>query len=137
MGRNIRLTLDAQIQYFAEDALAKTVVQFGGKWGGCDVASASQRLRLIGRTFTDMGASRALRAGGSVEGPASADTGERPFLHESGHRSGAAHGLPFADFRQIGSRFVRGAPHFPRPRGRGRCDAAAAGTRALGGRGAP
>lgn len=35
MGRNIRLTLDAQIQYFAEDALAKTVVQFGGKWGGC------------------------------------------------------------------------------------------------------
>ena len=35
MGRNIRLTLDAQIQYFAEDALAKTVVQFSGKWGGC------------------------------------------------------------------------------------------------------
>ncbi len=35
MGRNVRLTLDAQIQYFAEDALAKTVVQFGGKWGGC------------------------------------------------------------------------------------------------------
>ena len=35
MGQDIRLTLDAQIQYFAEDALAKTVVQFGGKWGGC------------------------------------------------------------------------------------------------------
>ena len=35
MGRNIRLTLDAQIQYFAEDALSKAVVQFGGKWGGC------------------------------------------------------------------------------------------------------
>ena len=35
MGQNIRLTIDAQIQYFAEDALAKTVVQFGGKWGGC------------------------------------------------------------------------------------------------------
>ena len=35
MGQNIRLTIDAQIQYFAEDALAKSVVQFGGKWGGC------------------------------------------------------------------------------------------------------
>ncbi len=35
MGRNIRLTIDAQIQYFAEDALSKTVIQFNGKWGGC------------------------------------------------------------------------------------------------------
>ncbi len=34
-GRNVRLTLDTQIQYFAEDALAKAVVNFGGKWGGC------------------------------------------------------------------------------------------------------
>lgn len=36
-GRNIRLTIDAQIQFFAEEALAENVEKFGARWGGCIV----------------------------------------------------------------------------------------------------
>ena len=36
-GRNVRLTLDAQIQFFAEEALAEHVRRFGARWGGCIV----------------------------------------------------------------------------------------------------
>ena len=36
-GRNVRLTLDAQIQFFAEEALAEHVRKFGARWGGCIV----------------------------------------------------------------------------------------------------
>ena len=36
-GRNLKLTLDAQIQFFAEEALAEHVQRFGARWGGCIV----------------------------------------------------------------------------------------------------
>jgi cell division protein FtsI (penicillin-binding protein 3) len=36
-GRDIRLTLDTQIQFFAEEALAEQVEKFGARWGGCIV----------------------------------------------------------------------------------------------------
>ncbi|MDR2669546.1 MAG: penicillin-binding protein [Desulfovibrio sp.] len=36
-GRDIRLTLDTQIQFFAEEALAEQVENFGARWGGCIV----------------------------------------------------------------------------------------------------
>jgi cell division protein FtsI (penicillin-binding protein 3) len=34
-GKTLRLTLDAQIQFFAEDALAAAVRRYEGAWGGC------------------------------------------------------------------------------------------------------
>ena len=34
-GTDIELTIDTQIQYFTEEALAKAVTQYNGKWGGC------------------------------------------------------------------------------------------------------
>ncbi len=34
-GEDVRLTIDSQIQYFAEDALAEYVEKYGAKWGGC------------------------------------------------------------------------------------------------------
>lgn len=34
-GGDLRLTLDANIQYFAEEALAKAIGQYDAKWGGC------------------------------------------------------------------------------------------------------
>ncbi len=34
-GDDVRLTIDTQIQYFAEEALAENVEKFGAKWGGC------------------------------------------------------------------------------------------------------
>jgi cell division protein FtsI (penicillin-binding protein 3) len=34
-GRDIRLTLDTQVQFFAEEALAEQVEKFGARWGGC------------------------------------------------------------------------------------------------------
>ncbi|MDR2605566.1 MAG: penicillin-binding protein [Desulfovibrio sp.] len=37
-GRDIQLTLDTQIQFFAEEALAEQVEKFGAGWGGCIVA---------------------------------------------------------------------------------------------------
>ncbi|MDR1685072.1 MAG: penicillin-binding protein [Desulfovibrio sp.] len=37
-GSDIRLTLDTQIQFFAEEALAEQVEKFGARWGGCIVA---------------------------------------------------------------------------------------------------
>jgi cell division protein FtsI (penicillin-binding protein 3) len=37
-GRDMRLTLDTQIQFFAEEALAENVEKFGARWGGCIVA---------------------------------------------------------------------------------------------------
>ncbi|MCL1939077.1 MAG: penicillin-binding transpeptidase domain-containing protein [Desulfovibrionaceae bacterium] len=36
-GRNIRLTLDTQVQFFAEEALAENVEKYGARWGGCIV----------------------------------------------------------------------------------------------------
>lgn len=41
-GRDLELTIDMQLQYFTEEALAKAVTQYEGKWGGClviDVAT--------------------------------------------------------------------------------------------------
>lgn len=41
-GRDITLTIDSQIQFFAEEALAEAVASFGASWGGAvvvDVAS--------------------------------------------------------------------------------------------------
>jgi cell division protein FtsI (penicillin-binding protein 3) len=37
-GRDVRLTLDTQVQFFAEEALAESVEKFGARWGGCIVA---------------------------------------------------------------------------------------------------
>ena len=34
-GRDLELSIDTQIQYFTEEALAKAVSQYNGKWGGC------------------------------------------------------------------------------------------------------
>ena len=34
-GRDLHLTIDANIQYFAEESLAKAISQYGAKWGGC------------------------------------------------------------------------------------------------------
>lgn len=34
-GHDLHLTIDANIQYFAEESLAKAIVQYGAKWGGC------------------------------------------------------------------------------------------------------
>ena len=34
-GDDVRLTIDSQIQYFAEEALAENVEKYGAKWGGC------------------------------------------------------------------------------------------------------
>ncbi len=34
-GRDVQLTIDNQIQYFTEEALAKSVEQNAAKWGGC------------------------------------------------------------------------------------------------------
>ena len=34
-GGNLHLTLDANIQYFAEEALAKAIARYDAKWGGC------------------------------------------------------------------------------------------------------
>lgn len=34
-GSDLELTIDTQIQYFTEEALAKAVSQYNGKWGGC------------------------------------------------------------------------------------------------------
>ncbi len=34
-GEDVHLTIDSQIQYFAEEALAENVEKFGAKWGGC------------------------------------------------------------------------------------------------------
>lgn len=36
-GRDARLTLDAQVQFFAEEALAEYVGKYGARWGGCIV----------------------------------------------------------------------------------------------------
>lgn len=36
-GRDIRLTIDTQVQFFAEEALAENVEKFGARWGGCIV----------------------------------------------------------------------------------------------------
>lgn len=36
-GRNIRLTIDTQVQFFAEESLAENVEKFGARWGGCIV----------------------------------------------------------------------------------------------------
>ncbi|MDR2891728.1 MAG: PASTA domain-containing protein [Deltaproteobacteria bacterium] len=40
-GQNVHLTIDVQIQYFAEAALAKTVNENQGAWGGCLVLDVS------------------------------------------------------------------------------------------------
>jgi cell division protein FtsI (penicillin-binding protein 3) len=37
-GSDMRLTLDTQVQFFAEEALAGQVEKFGARWGGCIVA---------------------------------------------------------------------------------------------------
>lgn len=34
-GRDVKLTLDVQVQFFAEQALSEAVDQNGAKWGGC------------------------------------------------------------------------------------------------------
>ncbi|MDR0339097.1 MAG: penicillin-binding protein 2, partial [Desulfovibrio sp.] len=34
-GRDVRLTIDTQVQFFAEEALAENVEKFGARWGGC------------------------------------------------------------------------------------------------------
>ena len=34
-GRDLHLTIDATIQYFAEESLAKAITQYNAKWGGC------------------------------------------------------------------------------------------------------
>lgn len=36
-GNDLRLTVDANVQFAAEEALARTVEKTGGKWGGCIV----------------------------------------------------------------------------------------------------
>ena len=36
-GGDLKLTIDAQVQFFAEEALAENVEKFGAKWGGCIV----------------------------------------------------------------------------------------------------
>ncbi len=36
-GKNIRLTIDTHVQFFAEQALAENVEKFAAKWGGCIV----------------------------------------------------------------------------------------------------
>lgn len=36
-GRDVRLTIDTQVQFFAEEALAEHVKKFGARWGGCIV----------------------------------------------------------------------------------------------------
>jgi cell division protein FtsI (penicillin-binding protein 3) len=36
-GEDLRLTLDAHVQFFAEEALAENVEKYGAKWGGCIV----------------------------------------------------------------------------------------------------
>ena len=36
-GRNLRLTIDTQVQFFAEEALAEHVDKYGARWGGCIV----------------------------------------------------------------------------------------------------
>jgi cell division protein FtsI (penicillin-binding protein 3) len=36
-GEDLRLTLDSQIQFFAEEALAENVQKYGARWGGCIV----------------------------------------------------------------------------------------------------
>lgn len=41
-GKDVRLSIDLQVQFFAEDALAESVSKYEAKWGGClvvDVAS--------------------------------------------------------------------------------------------------
>ncbi|MFV0423347.1 penicillin-binding transpeptidase domain-containing protein [Oleidesulfovibrio sp.] len=39
-GKDLRLTVDANIQFFAEDALASAVRKYEGTWGGCMVVDA-------------------------------------------------------------------------------------------------
>ncbi|MDL2266487.1 PASTA domain-containing protein [Desulfovibrio sp. OttesenSCG-928-G15] len=36
-GRNIQLTIDTQVQFFAEEALSENVEKYGAQWGGCIV----------------------------------------------------------------------------------------------------
>lgn len=36
-GGDLKLTIDAHVQFFAEEALAENVEKFGAKWGGCIV----------------------------------------------------------------------------------------------------
>ncbi len=36
-GHDVRLSIDLQVQFFAEEALAESVSKFGAKWGGCIV----------------------------------------------------------------------------------------------------
>ncbi|MDR3176466.1 MAG: penicillin-binding protein [Desulfovibrio sp.] len=36
-GTDVRLTIDTNIQFFAEEALAENVEKFGARWGGCIV----------------------------------------------------------------------------------------------------
>ena len=36
-GEDVRLTIDTQVQFFAEEALAANVEKFGASWGGCIV----------------------------------------------------------------------------------------------------
>lgn len=36
-GRDVRLTIDTQVQFFAEEALAENVSRFEARWGGCIV----------------------------------------------------------------------------------------------------
>ena len=36
-GRDVRLTIDTQVQFFAEEALAENVSKFEARWGGCIV----------------------------------------------------------------------------------------------------
>ena len=36
-GNDVRLTIDTQVQFFAEEALAENVQKYGARWGGCIV----------------------------------------------------------------------------------------------------
>lgn len=36
-GKDVRLTIDTQVQFFAEESLAEYVDKFGARWGGCIV----------------------------------------------------------------------------------------------------
>lgn len=40
-GQDVRLTIDANVQFFAEEALAEHVEQYSAKWGGCLVIDVS------------------------------------------------------------------------------------------------
>ncbi len=54
-GQDVRLSIDLQVQFFAEEALAESVSKFGAKWGGCIVVDLyvrpECRRRGIGRAL--------------------------------------------------------------------------------------